>query len=158
MIIIIFILYWLGSTQLDHSNMWPEPYLGSTPESSFKIMIRIIFALMLTQVNNQPHSWPGLCSKSTIELSFKIIIITIFILTCIRGIFLKLRVFYKDILGIKNNKYCLWRHVLSAPHVLEVQKFIQKNLKDKFILCLCLFLQLNTFLFSLYYSIFSVLE
>jgi len=38
---------------------------------------------------------------------------------------LELRVFYKDILKIINNKYCLWRHILSIPLVFKIQKFTQ---------------------------------
>jgi hypothetical protein len=46
-------LTWVNS-QLE---LWPEPGIGLTPESSFKIMIIIIFIFSLTQVNGQPDLW-----------------------------------------------------------------------------------------------------
>jgi hypothetical protein len=82
---------------------------------------------MLTRVNLcQPDQRPELYSISTSELSFKTMIIIIFILTCLSWIILELRVFYNDILKIKNDKYCLWRYVLFVPSILEVHKFTPK--------------------------------
>ena len=48
-----------------------------------------------------------LCPEFTPKLSFKIMIIIIFIFTCLYWIILELRVFYNNLLGIKNNKYYL---------------------------------------------------
>jgi hypothetical protein len=70
--------------------------------------------------------WPDICSGSTPELGFKTIIIIIFILTCLRWIILELKVFYKDILWMKNNKYCFWRLVIFVTHVLKNNKFTLK--------------------------------
>jgi len=146
-IITIFILCWPGSTHVDSSDMWLGPYPGLIPESSFKTMIIITFFLcwlesclesttelsfksiitttfifMLTQVNSsQPDPWP-----STLELSFKTMIIIILIIVYFSWTILELRVFYKDILEIKNKKYCLWKHMLSIPFILKVQNFTSK--------------------------------
>ena len=67
---------------------------------------------MLNWVNltcdpGQPDLWPGLCPESSLELSFKIMIIIIFIFTCFSWIILELKVFYNDILEMKDNKYYL---------------------------------------------------
>jgi hypothetical protein len=54
-----------------------SPYLRLTTESSFKIIIIIIFVCTLTWVNNQPHLLLGSCPESIPESGFKTIIIII---------------------------------------------------------------------------------
>jgi hypothetical protein len=101
----------------------------STLNLGFKTIIITIFILTLTHVNptRDPNlnQWPELCLISISGLNFKtiIIIIFIFIFIYLSWTILELRVFYKDILRGKNNKYCIWRHNSSVPLILKVQKF-----------------------------------
>jgi len=62
-------------------------------------MIITNFIFTLTWVNKDHISF----YKSTPKLGFKTTIITIFIFTCLNWAILELKVFYNDILGIKNN-------------------------------------------------------
>ena len=68
-------------------------------------MIITTFIFILTRVNltcdSGLNEWLGLCSESTPELVFKTMIITIFMIRCLSWTILKLRVFYRDILGTK---------------------------------------------------------
>jgi hypothetical protein len=36
------------------------------------------------------------------------------------------RIFYKDILRIKNKKYCFWKYIIYVSHILKIHKFILK--------------------------------
>lgn len=69
----------------------------------------------------------------------------IFILTCLNLTTLKLRVSYKDILGIKNKKYCIQRNVSFTPSVLKIQKFTLKLLDRHFYFYFYLFNQTRFF-------------
>ena len=73
-----------------------------------------------------PNPWSRPCPNLTFKLGFKTMIITIFIFTWLNLIILKLRDFYNNILGMKNNKYFLLRLVLFVPPVSKVQRFTPK--------------------------------
>jgi hypothetical protein len=107
----IFIFMLIGSIRFNPFDLWPKSYSGLTLELGFKIMIINTFIFTLIWFN-PTHDlgldwWLELCLGLTLELSFKIMIIIIFFLTCFSWIILELRVFYKDILEIKNKKYYL---------------------------------------------------
>ena len=79
---------------------------------------------MLTRVNPAREmnldQWPEFCFRSTLKLGFKTIMIIIFILRCLSWTIIELRVFYKDILEIKNNKHSLWKYIFSISSILKV--------------------------------------
>jgi hypothetical protein len=101
--IFVFKLTWVNN-QL-HS--WLVSCLKLIPESDFKIKIITTFILTLNRVNSSLDQWPGLCHGLTSGLSFKTIIIIIFFITYLSWTILELKVFYNDILWLKNNKYYL---------------------------------------------------
>jgi hypothetical protein len=50
-----------------------------------------------------------------------------------------MRIFYNDNLRVKNNKYCLRRHVPFIPYILNVQKITSNYLRNKFIFMFSIF-------------------
>jgi len=142
MIITTFILTLTWVNNQPHS--WLESCTGSTPKLSFKTMIIIIFIITLTQVNQSNdldlNQEPGLCPESTFELGFKTILIIVFILICSSWTILKPRVFYNNILKIKNKKI-LFRNMSPCASYFENIKIYFKIIK-------------NIYLFSYFYIYF----
>jgi len=107
----IFIFMLIGLIRFNPFDLWPKSYFRLTLKLSFKIMIINTFIFTLIWFNSTHDLgldwWLELCLGLTLELSFKIMIITIFFLTYFSWIILELKVFYKDILEIKNKKYYL---------------------------------------------------
>jgi hypothetical protein len=152
MIITIFILILIGKLGLTLLVYELGLALGRPLSRVLKLWLwPFFFFYWLGSTRVYPlNPWSRPCTNLTFKLGFKTMIITIFIFTWLDLIILKLRDFYNNILGMKNNKYFLLRLVPFVPPVLEVQRFTPKLFWKQIYFYISVYL-FNQIYFYLYY-------